>query len=313
MMSNETGDPAPFRAADFGELGIPWRDVHGAGYFRPYRGARSLFIPETLRERCEALLTVMREREFFSHTTSAALWGLPFWSTRDDLHVSVPHPMRAMRRPEVIGHQSKDTRLRIVTVRGLPLADPLSTWCALASVLPLDELIVVADAMIRTDAFGEVRPRYLKHQLVERAALYQGPRNRLLARALLESRTGSESPMETKLRLALTRQGLPRPELNVDIFDDDGEFLARPDLAWPQHRTIAEYDGVWHDATQEQRDKDAARLLRIESAGWRHIRAMKEDVLDTPYLLGALVATALVAGGWIPPDGFPFDRGLSSL
>ncbi|NQX13528.1 hypothetical protein HQQ80_18015 [Microbacteriaceae bacterium VKM Ac-2855] len=296
----------PFRASEFRDLELPWRSVHGADYFRPHRGVRTTFIPETLRERCETLALIMSPKQFFSHTTCAALWGLPFWYPHDDLHVSGLHPTRAMRRPGVVGHQSKVTRLNVVEVRGLRLADPLSTWCMLASMLPLDELIVIADALVLKPAFGDTRPRYYREDLAERAGVYRGPRHGVLESAWRQSRTGSESPMETRLRLLLVRAGLPEPILNRNVNRSDGMFLARPDQHWPEYRTIAEYDGAWHEATAEQRTHDAARLLRIQEDDWQHVKVVKEDLFDRPHETVARVAAALIAGGWKPPVGFPF-------
>lgn len=263
--------------------------------------------PTSLRERCEALLPLLRPDQFFSHITAAPLWGLPFWFPADEnLHVSGPHPTRAMRRPGVTGHQSKDTRLQVIQVRSLPLSDPLSTWCALASMLPLDELIVIADALVMVDAFGNVRPRYTREQLGERASLYLGPRFRLLGRAVAESRVGSESPMETRLRLLLTRSGIPQPRLNQNVFTADGDFLARPDQHWREYRTIVEFDGIWHDSTPEQIAHDSRRIDRVTDEGWSHVKVVKADLLEQPGVTVARVATALIAGGWNPPDGFPF-------
>lgn len=304
---NEKELPTAFTVARGRALGLSKRSLLSDEYFRPHRGARTVHLPVSLRERCEALLPLLRTDQFLSHTTAGALWGLPFWLPTDDtIHVSAPYPTRAMRRPGVTGHQSKDTRLQVIPVRGLPLSDPLSTWCALASMVPLDELIVLADAMVRVDAFGNERPRYTREQLGQRPSLYLGPRFKLLGRAVTESRVGSESPMETRLRLVLTRSGIPQPRLNQDVFTADGDFLARPDQAWPAYRTIAEYDGVWHDSTAEQIAHDERRIERIRDEGWSHVKVVKEDLLDRPSVTVARVATALIAGGWDPPDDFPY-------
>ncbi len=42
----------------------------------------------------------------------------------------------------------------------------------------------------------------------------------------------AESPMETRSRLVLVRRGLPRPELQFEVYDSDGRFVARLDMAY---------------------------------------------------------------------------------
>lgn len=53
----------------------------------------------------------------------------------------------------------------------------------------------------------------------------------------------SESPAESLSRVQIARAGLPAPELQFEIFDNDGVFVARSDFAWPELRLIGEVDG----------------------------------------------------------------------
>ena len=43
----------------------------------------------------------------------------------------------------------------------------------------------------------------------------------------------SESVGETRARYLVWSQGLPAPEVNYPIFDENGREVARVDLAWP--------------------------------------------------------------------------------
>ena len=62
-------------------------------------------------------------------------------------------------------------------------------------------------------------------------------------------------------------RGLPRPEPQVEIYDDEGAFLARGDLVVASIRFLAEYDGErWHG--EEQRAHDDERRRRLRDAGW---------------------------------------------
>ncbi|WP_127129144.1 endonuclease domain-containing protein [Georgenia sp. SYP-B2076] len=48
---------------------------------------------------------------------------------------------------------------------------------------------------------------------------------------------------------------------------DNGAFVARVDLAWPELRAAVEYDGAYHDAP-EQIAKDRVRINNLRAAGW---------------------------------------------
>ena len=56
-----------------------------------------------------------------------------------------------------------------------------------------------------------------------------------LARAIELADAMSESPMETRLRLLLVLNGLPRPIAQAQLHDRAGLFIARTDLYYP-HR-----------------------------------------------------------------------------
>jgi very-short-patch-repair endonuclease len=98
--------------------------------------------------------------------------------------------------------------------------------------------------------------------------------------------------METKLRLLLVMAGLPRPQAQVSLYDDSGNFLARPDLYYPLHRLALEYDGAQH---RENLTGDNRRQNRLVDAGCRLLRFTAADVLSSPESVVALVRRVLSA------------------
>ena len=100
------------------------------------------------------------------------------------------------------------------------------------------------------------------------------------ARRVLEfAEGGSESPMETRLRMLLLLNGLPRPEIQVTIRDDNGSILGRPDLYYREHRLGLEYDGESHRTNLVEDNRRQNRLLL---AGVRLLRFTGADVLRRP-------------------------------
>jgi very-short-patch-repair endonuclease len=76
------------------------------------------------------------------------------------------------------------------------------------------------------------------------------------------------------------------------VRDDEGGFVARVDLAFPEHRLAVEYDGAWHGQVG-QLARDRRRPNRLTATGWRVLFVTAADLRD-PDALVARVAAALV-------------------
>ena len=48
--------------------------------------------------------------------------------------------------------------------------------------------------------------------------------------------------METRLRWLLIQSGLPDPEVQRELRDDDGQFVGRADLFFPASSLVVEYE-----------------------------------------------------------------------
>jgi very-short-patch-repair endonuclease len=88
---------------------------------------------------------------------------------------------------------------------------------------------------------------------------------------------GAESLKESWLRLALIDGGLPTPETQIPILDEDGETFAFVDMGWRAIKLAVEYDGDQHRTSRPQYVKDLRRLPKIEKRGWEVIRVINED------------------------------------
>jgi hypothetical protein len=173
----------------------------------------------------------------------------------------------------------------VVVQRGFRTTSLTRTLFDLSRRLRLVEAVVVADMAL--DA-GLIRKSGLSSWVDSRKGT-QGVR---AARRVLElAEAGSESPMETRLRMLLVLNGLPRPEVQVNIRDDDGVFLGRPDLYYPEHRLGLEYDGEFHRLSLVEDNRRQNRLL---AAGIRLLRFSASDVLRHPDSVVAQVRDMLI-------------------
>jgi very-short-patch-repair endonuclease len=116
----------------------------------------------------------------------------------------------------------------------------------------------------------------------------------------------TESVMETRLRLLLVMARLPTPQAQVSLYDEAGNFLARPDFYYPLHRLGLEYDGAQH---RENLIGDNRRQNRLVDAGYRLLRFTAADVLSAPDSVVALVRRALSSGPNQPTSSSPIRSG----
>jgi len=126
------------------------------------------------------------------------------------------------------------------------------------------------------------------------ATILPGERFVAVARAAIERiRVGAESAMETWLRLAVVDAGFPEPELQVEVFDGSGRFLARVDMGWRTLRIALEYDGDHH---RERRtyEHDQRRDNSMIVNGWLMLHANRTDV-GRPAVLFERLRQAFIA------------------
>ena len=98
--------------------------------------------------------------------------------------------------------------------------------------------------------------------------------------------------METRLRLLLHDAGAPTPIPQYEVRDDDGRFIGRVDLAYPQWRIALEYEGDHHRERARFRG-DIARVNALRLAGWLVLRFTADDVLRHPAVVVDQVAAAI--------------------
>lgn len=227
-------------------------------------------------------MTRLTEDSAASHQTAAALWGMPeVWEHSDTVHISRSAPLRSPRRHGVRGHQTDLLDDEVVCVNGLYLTTQERTWLDLAASLSIEDLVIIADHLIRIPrVWHEDRwDPYTTVPLLEaRLKLHKAQSGIRKARTALGlSRVGSDSPQETRLRLALDRAGLPEPELNVPLISATNEILHSPDLSYPEFRIAIEYEGD-HHRSAEQLARDIRREEAVARAGWFQIRISKSDM-----------------------------------
>lgn len=276
----------PFTVEEARALGLSPKRMRGRDLSAPFRGVRTRAgAPLPTLERWRACSCAISSRHFFTHLTAARLWNVPLARALyadAGIQVSVSPPVRAPRLAGVQGHQCSIEHLRVCLRYGLPVADAASTWIGLASILPLDELVIAGDHFVvepRVQVSTDVRPYVTLAELSARILGYSG-RGATAARAALGLvREHAESRQETRLRLSLVRAGLPEPELSAEICDAAGVRIGYADMAYRARRVLVEYDGAQHRESEAQYEHDLDRDERLDRAGYTVVHIRKRHMV----------------------------------
>lgn len=286
-------DPLPpslrsraFHVQEAQEWGVSGSRLRANDLVSPFAGVRvsEQNAPQGLASLALAYLPKMRPTEFFSHATAAVLHGMWLPLALEEsavLDVSVRKPARAPRDRGVHGHHLIDRPGLVEVKDGLRVAGPVETWCQLATQLRIPELVAAGDSLLTP----ERRDIAVMHdRLLAAASDPSRPMHIRLTRAVALIRPRVRSPRETALRLILVLGGLPEPEINVPIFDEQGRFVAESDIVYREQRVLFEYEGDYHRLDKRKFRKDITRYDRLQDLGWRTVRVTEDD-LRAPTLL----------------------------
>jgi predicted transcriptional regulator of viral defense system len=200
-----------------------------------------------------------------SHESAAILHGLDLLERPPESLVTLTRP------PDARGSRASGSGLKVHAATlfpghvrshyGLPVTSVARTVVDLARALPFQHGVVVADSALHA--------RKTTRDELDRvlAPCSNWPGGERARRVVAFSDHRSESVLESCARVTFDDHGLPPPELQVDIRDD--QFIGRVDFYWGEYLTIAEADGLikYADAGRAAKQLERDQLLR--EAGYK--------------------------------------------
>lgn len=294
------------RAAD---LDTPFRGVRMRREISPDLDDEPLALDRRARlaiiSRAEAYARIAPEASFFVGLTAAAIHGLPLpvGAERRPLDVGILSPRHAPRGVAVTGVKVSPRLVQLTRVGGLLVADPASAWALAAEHLSARELVVWGDAIVTIprDKVGhpqrERRIASPEHLHAAASVPWRRGRERLLG-ALDLIRVGSMSPLETEYRLAAASDGLPEPELDVEMRDAHGVLLGVCDAVYRAHRVIVEVEGRHHNTSDRQWNRDLDKYAALAAEGWEVVRLTSRHLRGSVPTGIRIVRAALRRHGW---------------
>ncbi|HKV86506.1 MAG TPA: DUF559 domain-containing protein [Candidatus Dormibacteraeota bacterium] len=157
----------------------------------------------------------------------------------------------------------------VVRRRGFRITSALRTVRDLGSIADLAESVVAVDLALHARLLGAAEVA----SYIQGHAGAKGIKRLRRAAQLADER--SESPMETRLRIALITAGLPTPCVQAELHDASGKFVGRADLYYPDRRLVIEYDGSAH---RDLLVPDLRRQNALVNAGYHVLRYTAADL-----------------------------------
>ena len=280
----------PFRTADAMALGVSLKTLEGARFRRLAKGVYvAAATADSHRIRVRGVLLTLPPRTVATGVTGLQLLGVDIGPELPMIFATT-HPRQVRRRD-----------VKVMRVQELPahrdgVAAPEYCWLIAASTLNLLDLVIAGDRLLRRRHSTLVR--------LHSAVQSHSGRGVVTARTAVQLvRERVDSPRETWLRLCLVLAGLPMPECNLLIGDDQGP-IGRVDLVYVAYKLIIEYEGDQHRTDRNQWNRDIDRHEDFARDNWTLIRVTSERA-RWPRQLVRAVYKALRRNGYNgPPPEF---------
>jgi len=257
--------------------------LRSSAWRRLYRGVYAdAALPDSFGLRIRGAGLLIPPSAVFSGRTAAYLHGATaLVESRTAVEVSVPPgagfgPVTGLRVRQValLTDEVSTVSQRLATA-------PVRTALDIARWEPAVDAVAALDVLL-------ARGIVANSELAVAAESTTGRGSRCIRRAVDLADPRAESIPESRLRVLLALAGLPAVP-QFEVRDDNGRFVARVDLAYPEHRIAVEYDGAWHGAPG-QLSKDRRRQNLLTAAGWRIVFVTAADMHDLEALVAQLRA-----------------------
>ena len=231
------------------------------------------------RQLIEGTWPLLGANAVLSHGSAAALHGLPLWgSLLRTVSVTRPSGGHGAKRPYLHVWHAPLAAAEVTTKDGFRLTSLERTALDAARLLRFDQAVAVLDAALHLKADPGLLERMLRD-----AAGRKGVRTARAALAFADKR--AESVGESISRVRMADVGLPAPDLQFEVFDHLGLWVARTDFCWRDRRVVGEFDGLVKYIGTKRDVADAVmaekrREQAIRDAGWWVVRWGWQDLDD---------------------------------
>jgi hypothetical protein len=239
-----------------------------------------LRVNEFEARRLEHLDRVLRLAEtlpadaVISHESAAVVLGYPVYSLPAAVKVTRTRG-RGVRTSDVHVHIAPLRSDDMATIDAVRVTSGARTVVDIARRVPFRQGLVVADGAVRRRVTRKQLNAVLRHQWT-----WPGVRHAIIAAR--HANGLSETALESVVRSRFIELGLPRPELQVNIYGAPG-WIARVDFDWTAYNAVGEADGrvkyledeLWLEKVRQDALEDTGR--EVMRWTWRAAHAPDEE------------------------------------
>lgn len=269
----------------------------GALTFRELKRFHQQVFPGVWVDRCADLSMIGRSKAGWLWSRRVAvLAGLSASAALGAKWIDADTPVELIhtnrRTPSgIIVHPDNLLSGETAVARGLPVTTPARTAYDLSRRLRLEDAVPRIDALMNATDLKIIDIETVAHR-------HPRARGLISLRETLELVDGgAESKYESLTRLLLVQAGFPRPETQIEVFDDNGYFVARIDMGWREFRVGVDFEGAHHWTEPRQFSKDVDRYARLPELGWKDVRLTSGMYHNSPQVFLQRVGNALLARG----------------
>jgi len=216
-----------------------------------------------------------------SHESAATIHGIELLARPGAVALTRPPGRNRSTLPGVQLHTAQLPAEHVTVIHGMRVTTAARTVVDLARTLGFRAGVVTADSALRTklatktdlESLLATSPRANGRQLVADVIAFADGR--------------AESVLESIARVVFAELGLPAPDLQVWV--GGPQPAGRVDFLWPQHRTVAEVDGLMKYRDSARAVLQLERDRRLRDAGYEVVHFTWQDITENP----AYVATAI--------------------
>jgi hypothetical protein len=199
---------------------------------------KSLSPADRHRVLARAVLARAHPSTVLTHVSSAIEQGVPVWGhDLTKVHTTRTDGRAGRKESDRVQHAGRMPTYHVTQVNGVPVS--LATRCAveMTTVSGVESALITVDGLLHAGLTTTSGVRQFAH----RTRWWPNSLRTNVVVRLADGRR--ESAGESRTVYAFFTQGLPMPEAQVWILDENGVRFARVDFAWVELGVFVEFDG----------------------------------------------------------------------
>lgn len=213
-----------------------------SGVYVPAETWNGLKWWDQYRLHIEAVAQTASSPHTFSRQSAAALWGIPFFGMRNDVHIVTATNTQGRRSAGVRSHRDRHLDAPVLH-QGHWVTSRAATVVELSLAVPFGQAVAAVDHVLKRDQQRSLAP--LDKDIIMAVAERLRTQTKIdrVAKVVQFADARSGSPGESLSRAIMFLQGFPQPELQYPVRAEDGSLLGVSDFYWSERRLLGEYDG----------------------------------------------------------------------